>query len=204
MQAILEPFRLGNVFAVVRQQMSRKPSSQTARLLGAALAVLLASTAARADDDISGADLQVAARAIGFLDNLPHDGTFVVGIVYSDSANAREDAVQTANRLGSMQGPAKTKFRTLAVAAKDLATAAGRLDFVILLPNQSAGAKEIADAVRHRHIISISTDPDCLVTQCCVLMVRAGSSVDIVLDTALAAAVGAQFSPVFAMIVKRQ
>jgi len=184
--------------------MFRKSSSRTAWLLGPALAMLLVPSAVQALDDISAADLQVAARAIGFLDNLPHDGTFVVGIVYSDGANARENAILTANRLAAMQGPGNATFRALPVAAKDLANTAERQDFVILLPNQSANAKEIGDAVRHRHIISISTDPDCLVTQCCVLMVRAGSSVDIVLDTALAAAVGAQFSPVFAMIVKRQ
>jgi hypothetical protein len=40
--------------------------------------------------------------------------------------------------------------------------------------------------------------------RCCVLMVQAGSSVNIVLDTALADAAGAQFSSVFTMMVKRR
>ena len=68
----------------------------------------------------------------------------------------------------------------------------------------AANAQAIADIVRRRHVISISTDPACLDSKCCVLMVHAERKVEIVLDTALADAAGAHFSSVFAMMVKRR
>jgi len=67
-----------------------------------------------------------------------------------------------------------------------------------------AVAKAIIDVVRRRRVVSISSDPACLETKCCVLMVHSNGKVDIVLDTALADAAGAHFSPVFAMMVKRK
>jgi hypothetical protein len=62
----------------------------------------------------------------------------------------------------------------------------------------------VGDFIRRRHIISISNDPACLGAGCCVLMVRTTGTVEIVLDTALADSVGARFSTVFAMMVKRK
>jgi hypothetical protein len=52
--------------------------------------------------------------------------------------------------------------------------------------------------------VSVSSDPACLDAKCCVLMVQAGSNVNIVLDTAMATATGAHFSSVFTMMVKRR
>jgi hypothetical protein len=53
-------------------------------------------------------------------------------------------------------------------------------------------------------LVSISNDPACMDAKCCVLMVRTVGGVEIVLDTQLAEAVGAHFSSVFTMMVKRR
>ena len=167
------------------------------------MALLVAtSSLASAGDDVSAADLQAAARAIGFLNSAPNDGTLVVGIVYADSPNGKAKASQTAALLGSMQGPNKEKFRTILLPEKDLSHAAERLDAVILTPGVSPNL--IADAVRRRRVMSISSDANCLDTKCCVLMVQTSGRVRIVLDTALADAVGARFSTIFMMMVERR
>jgi hypothetical protein len=72
------------------------------------------------------------------------------------------------------------------------------------MPGMSAEAPAIVEAIRRRHILSVSNDPTCLETNCCVLMVRANPQVEIILNSAMAQAVGADFSTVFAMIVKRK
>jgi len=157
-----------------------------------------------AANDVSFADLQAMAHAIGFLNGTRFDGTVVIGIVYVDTVDGRAKASQTAVLLGDMPGPNKTKFRAVLVAAKDLAQAPGRLDAVILMPNQLVPSNEISEAVRRRHIVSISTDASCLDAKCCVLMVQTIGRVRIVIDTALADAVGARFSTIFMMIVERK
>jgi len=164
--------------------------------------LMLLAAPAHAADDMTVPDLEVVSRAIGFLDNLPHDGDIAVGIVYPDSAEGRAKAVQTASRLDSVKGPNRTKFNISLISAKNLEQPRGHLDIALLLPNQSSS--EIADAVRRNRLISISNDPSCINAKCCVLMVQSGAQVNIVLNTNLAADVGARFSPIFMMMVKRR
>ena len=181
-------------------------TARVSALIVATLALVLffaVSSRARADD-ITPLDLEAAARAIGFLNNLPKDGTIVVGIVYADTVDGKVKAAQTASLLGGMQGQTKAKFRTVLITAKDLTQTTERLDAVILMPNQAMPSAELAAAVRRRHVVSISTDAGCIDTKCCVLMVHTAGRVRIVLDTALADAVGAQFSSIFMMMVERR
>jgi hypothetical protein len=160
---------------------------------------------ALAADDVTIADLQAAARAIGFLNNLPRDGTVVVGVVYaSQNPSSRALAAQTASLLSTLAGPNKSTIRARLLSVDNLVQANDRLDVIFLMPAMSAEAPAIVDAIRRRHILSISSDPTCLETNCCVLMVRANPEVEIILNSAMAQSVGADFSTVFAMIVKRK
>ena len=160
---------------------------------------------ARAGADVSLADLQAATRAIGFLQSLPHDGSIVIGVVYApQSEESKQLATQAAATLASLPGPNKFVIRTKLVSVDSIAQTGDRLDAVFLVPGLSAEGPAIADAIRRRRIVSISNDPACLDSNCCVLMVRAKPEVEIVLNTAVADAVGANFSTVFAMIVKRR
>lgn len=157
-----------------------------------------------AASDVSSADLQAEARAIGFLNGLPSDGKVTVGIVFADIADGKAKAMQAATLLGIIPGLNKATFRTVLIAAKDFAQTTERLDAVILMPNQGLSSNEMATAVRRRRVVSISTDPNCIDTKCCVLMVQTGRRVRIVLDTTLADAVGAKFSSIFMMMVERR
>jgi hypothetical protein len=71
-----------------------------------------------------------------------------------------------------------------------------------LMAGASSHSAIILDCVRRHHLVTLSDDPLCAVTQCCVIAVRAGPRVEISLNTALADAVGARFSLVFTMVVK--
>jgi len=155
--------------------------------------------------EVALADLQAATRSLGFLDSLQNRSTISIGVVYG--ASVRDDknsAAQTAGTLATMRGPGSSTIRANAVTVAELGQNAQHFDALYLMPGLAANGAQIADAVRRLHIVSISNDPACLDARCCVLMVQAGSGVNITLDTALAAATGAQFSSVFTMMVKRR
>jgi hypothetical protein len=172
---------------------------------GALLIACAISRTTRAADEIPADDLQAVAHSLGFLDSIPHDGTIFVGIVYSSAVpGSKVMAVQTAERFNGVAGPKSAIFRSLAVDADDLLHMADRLDAIFLMPGIAAASGTVNNAIRQRHLVSISNDPACLDAKCCVLMVRAGQRLEIVLDTGLADAVGAHFSTVFMMMVKRK
>lgn len=168
-----------------------------ASLLAAALGLANPAVA----DEITVADLHAVANALGFLNGLPHGAPVTIGIVFGADG---KQASQTAAALEAIPGPAQSSFRTALVQAKDLAHAPGHFDAVLIMPDAASQAAVVADAARRRKLVTIATDPFCLEQDDCVLMVRAGTHVHIVLDTQLAAAVGANFSSVFTMMVERK
>ena len=155
--------------------------------------------------DVSLADLQAATRTLGFVDTLQSRSTISIGVVYGASArDGKNSAAQTAGALAAMRGPGSSAIRANAVSVEELTQNAQHFDALYLMPGLAANGAQITDAVRRLHIVSISSDAGCLDARCCVLMVQAGSGVNIVLDTALSAAAGVQFSSVFTMMVKRR
>jgi hypothetical protein len=155
--------------------------------------------------DVPPADLQAATRSLGFLDSLQKRSTISIGVVYGAGVrDGKISAAQTAGTLASMRGPGSSTIRANVVTVEELAQNAQRFDALYLMPGLAANGAQIADAVRRQHVVSISNDTACLDARYCVLMVQAGSAVNIVLDTALSAAAGAQFSSVFTMMVKRR
>ena len=173
--------------------------------LVALLAISNSVRSAQAAEEVTIADMQAAARALGFLDNLPREGQIDVAIVYA--ARLRESktqATQAAGWLNALPGPNKSQFHTTIISVDNLVQSRDHLDAVFLLPGLSSDAAAIIEVTRRRHLVSISNDRVCLDANCCVLMVRAEDGVEIVLQTALADAVGAKFSTVFTMMVKRR
>jgi hypothetical protein len=176
------------------------------RALTAAVGLLLSTAhAADAASEVTPADLHATARALGFLDPLPRDKTIVVGIVYSPSLiGGRALAAQAAEQLKAIPGPNHTSFQAEVIPTDGLAQFADRVDAIFLFPGTSKDQAAIGDFLRRRHLVSISNDPACMDAKCCVLMVRTTGGVEIVLDTQLAQEVGAHFSSIFTMMVKRK
>ena len=151
------------------------------------------------------ADLQAAARSLGFLDSLQNRSTISIGVVFSPGVrDGKNSAAQTASALAAMHGPGTSTIRANIVTAEELSDYAQHFDVLYVMPSAAANSAQVADAVRRLHVVSISNDPACLDAKYCVLMVQAGTGVNIVLDTTLATASGAQFSTIFMMMVKRR
>lgn len=172
--------------------------------VAAICATLVATTAARAAD-VGLGDLRAAMRSLGFLDSLQNHSTISIGVVYAgDNRDGRDQAQRVAGMLASISGPDTSTIQASTITAEDLVKSARRFDALYLMPGTAANGSLITDFIKRQHMVSISSDPACLDGRYCVLMVQGGSGVNIVLDTALAAAVGAHFSSVFTMIVKRR
>ncbi|MGB8840387.1 MAG: YfiR/HmsC family protein [Aliidongia sp.] len=174
-------------------------------LLASAAALLMIFTPPCAVGDVTDADLQAGARALGFLDSLPHDGIVAVGIVYADAVSeSKAQAQQTADRLRMIPGPNNSRFVPVLIPVETLSRTSERVDVLYLMPGVSGSAATIAEVARQRHLLTLSDDPACVDSHDCVLMVRSDRRVEIVLDIALADAVGVHFPSVFMMLVTRK
>lgn len=172
------------------------------------ISALLLSTAIYAPShaaEITTPNLEAVVRTFGFLETLRRDTAISVGVVYAPkTAAARAQATEVAERFNAMPGPNNSVLRAMPVSADALGVTADPIDVLYLMPGASGEADAIIEAARRRHLVTISNDPACLGQKCCVLMVRTDRGVEIIMQTALAEAVGAHFSTVFAMMVKRQ
>jgi YfiR/HmsC-like len=159
---------------------------------------------AGAAEPISIDNLQAAMQTLNFLESLPKEGPVTIGVIYaSEIPNSQTLATETAKAIGAMRGPNNRDVQTVALSIDDLSHYAGHLAVIFLLFGASNHADAIMTAVRRLRALSISDDPACLATKCCVLLVRSAQRVEITLNSALADAAGARFSLVFMMVVKR-
>lgn len=193
------------------QNQNWRPGGAKSRLAAFLVLVALraqAGIAAPAAMGVSGDDLEAITRSLGFLDTLPHDGTIVIEVVYAPALEGSQAiAADAAEKLNAIPGPNSAVIQAQSIAVDALAQDQTRLDALLTVPgacHDSSYAAAVNSAAHQRHVVSISSDPTCLDTKCCVLLVRSDRKVEIVLDTALADAVGAHFSSVFAMMVKRK
>ncbi len=179
-----------------------KAKSWAARI-GAALLLLLSCPVSAAE--VTGADLQAAMRALGFLTALQNRPAIAVGVVYQNGdADSKLQAARVAAMLARQGGPGSATVAATLIAVQDLPQSAQHVDALYLLSLPAESGRSVSDFVKRQSVVSISADPACLDMQVCVLLVQAHSSMTIVLDTALAQAVGAKFSTVFTMLVKRR
>jgi hypothetical protein len=166
-----------------------------------AATVLFAGAAGAAE--VTPADLNAAVRSLGFLASLQNRSSILIGVIYNGADPAsRAQAQRAAADLSRLAGPGSATVSALPVAAQDLG--AQRFDAVYLMSLPPELSRGVGDYVRRQSVVSVSSDPQCLDVQTCVVMVQARSSMSVVLDTALAKAVGAKFSTVFTMLVKRK
>jgi hypothetical protein len=150
-------------------------------------------------------DVQAAMRTLNFLESLPKAGPILVGVVYpSDIPDAQALADATAQLIGSLRGPNSRTLQPIVISTNDLPRLDTHLDVLFLIVGTSKHSALIMDTIRRHRLVSISDDPVCADAHCCVITVSTGKRVEISLNTALADAVGARFSLVFTMAVKRK
>ncbi len=168
------------------------------------LAAAFAAGDARAADLPSAADIDAISHTLGFVEGIPHAGKIRIGVVYDGSAETgRSDAAKVADAVSAAAGPGTTQLGAVAIAAGDIDTLE-QVDALLLMPGLKAFTRDIVEAAARRHLPTISTDPQCIEQQLCVLWVQAEPRVSVTLNTRLAEALSVRISPIFAMMVKRK
>lgn len=162
----------------------------------AALAALAASSAAHAD---AAKDLQVAGRALTFLENGP-TGKATIGVVFDPSkpgSVAEKDAV-----MAALGGGYNAGALTLVGAPIPVSAIGGAGGVKALYVTEGVNYAAVGAAAKSKKLITIGSDPACVKSGACVMGVTTVPKVEITVNRAAADAVGAAFKAAFRMMIK--
>lgn len=162
----------------------------------AAMAVLCAPAAAQAE---AAKDLQVMGRALTFLENGPA-GRVTIGVVFDPSkpaSVAEKDQVMAALGGGFAAGGLTIVGAPVPVSAVGGAGGVGAL-YVTNGVNYGA----VGAAAKAKKVLTMSSGTACVTSGACVLGVTTAPKVEITVNRAAAAAVGASFKAAFRMMIK--
>jgi len=165
-------------------------------LVLSALALAAAPLAAHAD---AAKDLQVAGRALTFLENGP-SGKATLGVVFDPSkpaSVAEKNAVMAA--IGGGMSAGALTITGKPVEADDVAGVSG---VAALYITTGVNAGPVGAAAKGKKIITIGSDISCVTSGACVMSVSAEPKVEIVVSRSAAAAVGAVFKAAFRMMIR--
>jgi hypothetical protein len=170
---------------------------QLCAILLAAATAAAAAVPARAGLDAQ--DLEVAARALSFMEH-PPSGTLKVGIIY-DPANSQSTAEAQALQQ-TIAGNAKTGNLVLEAQLVTLAEV-GSADVGLFLLTDGLGeaAAKIAEAIRAKHVPCVTGDIAQVKSGVCAIGVRSDPRIEILVNNAAAAASGVSFSTAFRMLI---
>jgi hypothetical protein len=166
-----------------------------ARLLLLCFAVLASGTA---HAQFTMSDLQIAGRALGFLDK-PMQGQVIAGIVYSP---ANPQSVREAEALKDMLGDGlrigNVTLRPVLVAAAEVQHSTAAL---FLLTDGVDDLTLVADASRTKKIPCITTDLAKVKSGHCAIGVRSQPKIEILVNRTAATGSQLSFSAVFRMMI---
>lgn len=153
--------------------------------------------AARAD--VSATDLQVAARALGFMANAPQ-GRVRVGIVYSSVVRpSTAQAERLAEMLGTGLRAGNLVLQPVLVEARDADTA--DVDFFFLTEHLSADDALLSEVSAKRKIPCITTDIAQVERGACTIGVRSKPKIEVFVNRANAKASGTSFATAFRVMI---
>lgn len=144
-------------------------------------------------------DLQVAARALTFLENGP-SGKAVVGVVFDPSkpaSVAEKNAVIAALGAGLSAGGL-----TLVGKPVEAGGVSGVSGVQALFLTKGVDYGAVGGVAKSKKLITISSDPACAQSGGCVMSVATEPKVDITVNRATAAATGVSFKAAFRMMIK--
>jgi hypothetical protein len=144
-------------------------------------------------------DLQVAGRALTFLENGP-TGHIVLGVVFDPSkpgSVAEKNAIMAAIGGGYAAGALTLSGKP--IAADDVGGASG-VGALFVTTGVNYGA--VGAAAKSRKLVTIGSSPACAASGACVMGVTTDPKVEIVVNKAAAAAVGVAFKAAFRMMIK--
>lgn len=144
-------------------------------------------------------DLQVLGRALTFLENGP-SGRVTVGVVFDPSkpgSVAEKDALMGALAGGFSAGGLTIVGAPLPVSALG---GAGGVGALIVTNGVNYGA--VGGAAKAKKVLTASIGSACVTAGACVIGVTTAPKVEITVNRAAAAAVGASFKAAFRMMIK--
>lgn len=162
----------------------------------AAAALMVAPVFAHADTQ---KDLQVAVRALTFLEKAP-TGTVVMGVVFDPSKPA---SVAEKNTVMSTIGGGYSAGGLTVTAKAVEAGAVGSVSGVsVLFVTGGVAYGAVGAAAKGKNLITIGSDTACATSGGCAISVSADPKVEIVVNRAVASAVGATFKAAFRMMIR--
>ncbi|ESQ89376.1 hypothetical protein ABAC460_12765 [Asticcacaulis sp. AC460] len=144
-------------------------------------------------------EIQVATRTLSFLDGGP-TGKVVFAIVFDPSkpaSVAEKDQVMAALGSGMAASGVTVVGKPVDISALSSAGDAGALYLTRGVNYAAAGAY-----AKSKKMLSISSDMACVQSGACVMSVAATPKVEIVVNSATAAAIGARFKAAFKMMIR--
>lgn len=142
--------------------------------------------------------LGVAGRALAFLENGP-TGRVVMAVVFDPAkpgSVAEKNAIMAALGAGYAAGPL-----TLVGKPVEVSAVGGVSGVQVLYVTTGVSYGAVGGAAKAKKLIAISGDPACAASGGCVMSVTTEPKVDITVNRATAAAVGATFKAAFRMMI---
>lgn len=144
-------------------------------------------------------DLQVAGRALTFLENGP-TGKATLGVVFDPAkpaSVAEKNAVMAAIGGGYSAGAV-----TLIGKPVEAGSVGGVSGVAALYLTEGVNYGAVGAAAKGKKLVTIGSDPACVRSGACVMGVTTEPKVEITVNRAAAAAVGAAFKAAFRMMIK--
>jgi ABC-type uncharacterized transport system substrate-binding protein len=174
--------------------MTRKPHLWTI-----ALAVGLLLITGRALAIVMPQDLQIAARALGFLAK-PPSGEVRVAVVYSsDSPQSVQEATHLMEMLGTGLTVGSITLKPTLIPVDALPRV--RVGLIFLSPGVGSKGSLVATAARSAQVPCVTTDLTQVRSGNCAIGIRSEPQIEILVNRAAAAASGTTFSTIFRVMI---
>lgn len=144
-------------------------------------------------------DLQVAGRALTFLENGPA-GRATIGVVFDPSKP--ESVAQKNEIMAALSGGFNAGGLTLGGAPIPISALGGAGGVHALFVTSGVNYASVGAAAKAKKLVTVSSDPACVRSGACVMGVTTAPKVEITVNRAAAAAVGASFKAAFRMMIK--
>lgn len=162
----------------------------------AAIALVGAPTGARAD---AAKDLQVLGRALTFLENGP-SGRTTIGVVFDPAKPA--SVAEKDEVIAALGGGFAAGGITIVGAPIPVAAVGGAAGLGALYVTEGVNYAAVGSAAKAKKILTVSSAAACVTSGACVMGVTTVPKVEITVNRAAAAAVGATFKAAFRMMIK--
>ena len=148
---------------------------------------------------VTATDLQVAARALSFMEK-PLNGIVRVGILHWPSdARSMQDAQALQTLIGRGMRVGSVELRSVMVPLDEIDRV--EVDLLFITEHRGTVDTRVAKAIAARQVPCVTTDLDDVRNGLCLMGVQSRPKVEILVNRAVAAASGIKFATVFRVMI---